>query len=158
MKAVWDSEKDAKSKRCPATIAEDPNTNMIEECNIPKYGDPLQFDLPCCTDPEIDLLLKEYTDLFGTIPGVTTLAHHHIPTMGNPVRVPPRRMPVHYKQEIEHQIQQMLERGIIEESTSPWMAPTVFVRKKSGELRLCIDYRELNKKTQKDVYPLPLPD
>ena len=67
-------------------------------------------------------------------------------------------MPVHFKEEVERQIQQMLQRGIIEESTSPWMSPAVFVRKKSGDIRLCIDYRELNKKTQKDVYPLPLPD
>ena len=38
------------------------------------------------------------------------------------------------------------------------MAPAVYVRKKSGELRLCVDYRELNKRTQRDAYPLPLPD
>ena len=52
----------------------------------------------------------------------------------------------------------MLEQDIIEESSSPWMAPAVFVRKKSGDLRLCVDYRELNKKRKKDAYPLPLPD
>ena len=158
LKAVWDSEKDAKSKRCAAVIAEDPSANMIDECSVPKYGDPPQFHLPCSTDPEIDLLLTEYKDLFGTIPGATTVAHHHIPITGNPVRVPPRRVPAHFKEEVERQIQQMLQRGIIEESTSPWMSPAVFVRKKSGDIRLCIDYRELNKKTQKDVYPLPLPD
>jgi len=49
----------------------------------------------------------------------------------------------------------MLQKGVIEESSSPRMAPAVFVRR---EIRLCIDYLGLNKKTQKDAYPLPLPD
>ena len=50
----------------------------------------------------------------------------------------------------------MLRQGIIEVSSRPWMTLAVFVRKKSGEIRLCVvDYRELNKKTVKDAYPLP---
>ena len=52
----------------------------------------------------------------------------------------------------------MLEKGVIEESCSPWTAPAVYVRKKTGEIRLCVDYRVLNKQTQKDAYPLPLID
>jgi len=52
----------------------------------------------------------------------------------------------------------MLEQGIITESSSPWMAPAVFIPKKSGELHICIDYRQLNKQTVRDSYPLPLPD
>ena len=52
----------------------------------------------------------------------------------------------------------MLDEGVIRHSKSPWMAPAVFVPKKSGQLWICIDYRELNKRTTKDSYPLPLPD
>ena len=52
----------------------------------------------------------------------------------------------------------MLSQGIIKESSSPWMAPTVFVPKKSRELRICVDYRALNKQSVRDSYPLPLPD
>ena len=87
-----------------------------------------------------------------------TLAQHYIPTSGSPTRVPPWRIPAHYVEEVEQQIEEMLAQGIIEESSSPWMAPAMFVRKKTGDLCLCVDYRELNKKTVKDAYPLPLPD
>ena len=52
----------------------------------------------------------------------------------------------------------MLQDGIIEESSSPWMSPAVFVHKKNGDVRICVDYRALNKQTVKDSYPLPLPD
>ena len=55
-------------------------------------------------------------------------------------------------------IQTMLDKGVIRHSVSPWMAPAVFVLNKSGQVRICIDYRELNKHTTKDTYPLPLPD
>ena len=52
----------------------------------------------------------------------------------------------------------MLVQGIIKESTSSWMAPAEFVNKKSGEIRLCVDYCEVNKRTSKHAYPLPLVD
>ena len=84
----------------------------------------------------------------------TTFQHK----LGSPVRVPPRRIPAHYKTQIQVQIQDMLNKGIIEESSNPWLAPVVIVSKKSDEIRLCVDYRQLNKQTSKDVYPLPLPD
>ena len=102
--------------------------------------------------------MEEFKTLFRTLPGKTDNADHYIPTTGPPVRVPPRRIPEQYRPEVEEQIKSMLQQGIIEESSSPRMAPAVCVEKKSGDIRLCVDYRELNKRTKKDAYPLPLPD
>ena len=89
---------------------------------------------------------------------MTTVAYHYIPTTGPPVWVPPRRIPVHYTEMRSNQLQLMLDQGIIKHSNSPWMAPAVFVQKKSGDICLCVDYRALNKQTSRDAYPLPLPD
>ncbi|KAJ0860528.1 putative nucleotidyltransferase, Ribonuclease H [Helianthus annuus] len=57
--------------------------------------------------------------------------------------------------ELSNQLQELLEKGFIRPSTSPWGAPVLFVKKKDGSFRMCIDYRELNKLTIKNRYPLP---
>ncbi|KAI3503855.1 hypothetical protein L1887_32310 [Cichorium endivia] len=53
------------------------------------------------------------------------------------------------------QLQELLDKGFIRPSSSPWGAPVLFVKKKDGSMRMCIDYRELNKITVKNRYPLP---
>ncbi len=130
----------------------------IDECAIPDFRGPMEYDVPECPQPSFMSTLDEFKDLFKTTPGKTNLATHFIPTTGSPAKVPPRRIPAHFREEIELQIQTMLEQQIIEVSSSPWMAPAVFNRKKSGAIRICVDYRELNKRTKKDAYPLPLPN
>lgn len=72
-----------------------------------------------------------------------------------PRKIAARRMPFAVRQEVAKQLQRMQEGGVIEPSDSPWSSPVVLVRKKDGSLRFCVDYRELNKVTQKDAYPLP---
>ncbi|GKE21652.1 putative reverse transcriptase domain-containing protein, partial [Tanacetum coccineum] len=57
--------------------------------------------------------------------------------------------------ELSNQLQELSDRGFIRPSTSPWGAPVLFVKKKDGSFRMCIDYRELNKLTVKNRYPLP---
>ncbi|CAN1782449.1 Transposon Ty3-I Gag-Pol polyprotein [Linum perenne] len=72
-----------------------------------------------------------------------------------PISIPPYRMaPVELK-ELKEQLEELLEKGFIRPSVSPWGAPVLFVKKKDGSLRLCIDYRKLNKGTVKNRYPLP---
>ncbi|GJT58270.1 putative reverse transcriptase domain-containing protein [Tanacetum coccineum] len=59
------------------------------------------------------------------------------------------------RRELSNQLQELSDRGFIRPSTSPWGAPVLFVKKKDGSFRMCIDYRELNKLTIKNRYPLP---
>jgi len=145
------------TKVCAATGVNN-SEDIIDNCAIPLFGKFLPTCIPNCTIPLLLAVLEQNRTLFRPTPGQTRLAEHFIPTNGAPVKIPPRRIPAHFRAEVEEQIQAMLQDGIIEESSSPWMSPVVFVRKKIGDVRICVDYRALNKQTVKDSYPLPLPD
>ena len=58
-------------------------------------------------------------------------------------------------QELKIQLQELMDKGFIRPSVSPWGALVLFVKKKDGTLRMCIDYRKINKVTVKNKYPLP---
>ncbi|GJU99658.1 putative reverse transcriptase domain-containing protein [Tanacetum coccineum] len=77
-----------------------------------------------------------------------------IPGAAHVSRAPYRLAPLEM-QELSNQLQELADRGFIRPSTSPWGAPVLFVKKKDGSFRMCIDYRELNKLTVKNRYPLP---
>ncbi|KAK9070770.1 hypothetical protein SSX86_011172 [Deinandra increscens subsp. villosa] len=77
------------------------------------------------------------------VPGATPVAK-------SPYRLAPSEM-----QELSNQLQELSEKGFVRPSSSPWGAPVLFVKKKDGSFRMCIDYRELNKLTIKNRYPLP---
>ncbi|GJW41680.1 putative reverse transcriptase domain-containing protein [Tanacetum coccineum] len=72
-----------------------------------------------------------------------------------PVARAPYRLAPSEMQELSNQLQELAGRGFIRPSTSPWGALVLFVKKKDGSFRMCIDYRELNKLTVKNHYPLP---
>ncbi|GJU31788.1 putative reverse transcriptase domain-containing protein [Tanacetum coccineum] len=72
-----------------------------------------------------------------------------------PVARAPYRLAPSEMKKLSNQLQELADRGFIRPSTSPWGAPVLFVKKKDGSFRMCIDYRELNKLTIKNRYPLP---
>ncbi|GKE68198.1 putative reverse transcriptase domain-containing protein, partial [Tanacetum coccineum] len=72
-----------------------------------------------------------------------------------PVAKSPYRLASSEMQELSGQLQELQDKGFIRPSHSPWGAPVFFVKKKDGFFRMCIDYKELNKLTVKNRYPLP---
>jgi hypothetical protein len=125
----------------------------------------LNFDsnLPLAM-PEVDRtlitqFLNKRNDMFASKTGElgkTGLVKHHINTEGQgPIRLRPYRIHQNNKSELESILQELLVNKLIRPSVSPWAAPVVLVKKKSGGIRLCVDYRKLNSITKKDSFPLP---
>ena len=108
---------------------------------------------------EVEALLVEFADVFGHSAddlGRTSIVSHEINTSGTrPIRQHPRRLPLRQQVEAEAEIANMLQRGVIEPSSSPWASPIVLVGKKDGTTPFCVDYQRLNVATVKDSYPLP---
>ena len=102
----------------------------------------------------------EYMDVFpDDLPGmppdrdiefVIELQPGTAPISKRPYRMPPKELA-----ELKIQLQELLDKGYIRPSSSPWGCPALFVKKKDGSLRLCVDYRPLNAVTIKNKYPLP---
>ena len=105
-------------------------------------------------------VVREFEDVFPKdLPGLPPdreieFAIELIPGAAPVSKAPYRLDPVELK-ELATQLQELLDKGMIRPSVSPWGAPVLFVKKKDGSLRLCIDYRELNKLTIKNKYLLP---
>eukprot|EP00253_Pinus_taeda_P022079 PITA_22079 len=104
-------------------------------------------------------VIKEFADVFPEeIPGLPPkrdidFTIELIPGAA-PVSRTPYRMSVPELTELKMQLQELLDKNYIRPSVSPWGAPVLFVREKDGTLRMCIDYRQLNKLTIKNKYPL----
>ena len=105
-------------------------------------------------------LFRKYRDVFAFSDdqlGRTSLVQHTIDTGdAAPIKQRPYRTTPENKQEIDRQVSDMLQKGIVQESVSPWSSPVVLVKKKNGEMRFCIDFRMVNKITKTDNFPMPL--
>jgi hypothetical protein len=105
------------------------------------------------------LLLNNFKQVFqDTLPGLPPKREvQHVIETGDakPVTRPPYKMSPLELDELQKQLKELLSLGLIQPSTSPWGAPVLFVKKKNGSMRMCIDYRALNKVTLRNKYPLP---
>ncbi|KAJ9514337.1 hypothetical protein QJQ45_012260 [Haematococcus lacustris] len=130
-----------------------PDGSATPEPEVTPHG------LPDAIKAQLDALLAEYSDVFTPLTGLPPdrPVGHTIPLepCNRPPATPMYRLSKPEHDELKQQIQDLLSKGMIEPSSSPYAAPVLFVQKKSGELRMCIDYRQLNKITLRDQYPLP---
>ncbi|XP_078148594.1 uncharacterized protein LOC144544050 [Carex rostrata] len=151
--------------RCRGVKEVVPYISAIEARNLVESGCTAYLVMIMCADTEVSEIanisvVSEFVDVFPEeIPGLPPAREVEfkidlVPGTAPISKVPYRMAPAELK-ELKVQLEEMLEKGLIRPSTSPWGAPVLFVRKKDGTLRLCIDYRELNKVTVKNKYPLP---
>ncbi|GJW81330.1 putative reverse transcriptase domain-containing protein [Tanacetum coccineum] len=113
--------------------------------------EPLEIDVPIVQDfPEV---FPE--DLPGLPPTRQVEFQIDLVPGAAPVARAPYRLAPSEMKELSEQLKELSDKGFIRPSSSPWGAPVLFVKKKDGSFRMCIDYRELNKLTVKNRYPLP---
>ena len=111
---------------------------------------------------ELEDLLVEFKELFQPIlPGSAVGVEHGITLKSEcsgPIVKKSYRIPLSSQKVISDHVSKMLEKGIIEPSSSPYSAPVVLAKKKDGSERFCVDYRALNEATKRDQHPLPRVD
>lgn len=117
-------------------------------------------------DPSIPVpvqtLISEFAPLFEPPTSLppSRACNHRIPLLpgAQPFAIRAYRYPPALKDEIEHQVQDMLSQGLIQPSSSPFSSPVLLVRKKDGSFRFCVDFCQLNAVTKKSKFPVPVID
>lgn len=134
--------------------------NMLFAARVKKIS-PKTPDPPSSTDPRIKVLLEKYKIVFasdipsGLPPERSTIHAIELEPGAKPCSKPIYRLSPLETAEMEKQIQDLLNKGFIRPSKSPWGTSILFSMKSDGKLRMCVDYRALNKLTIKNRYPLP---
>jgi predicted aspartyl protease len=128
----------------------------------PEYDIAAQVNLRHLTQSQQQLVLAALETTSGAFSqgdhdiGCAGVTQHRIELHDStPIRQKPRRFPEPVAREIENQCDDLRKLNIIDYSKSPWSSPIVPIKKKDGSIRLCIDYRELNKVTKADRFPIP---
>ncbi|XP_072140178.1 uncharacterized protein [Dermacentor andersoni] len=141
-------------------LEEDPELPFLSLHQRETYRDVKVADtLDINQKTRVEQILSNYQDIFSDVPGKTNLVACKLTTTATePVNVRQYPIPFAVQQAVEEEVQQMLAQGIIEPSDSPYHSPVVVVKKKDGSMRLCIDFRQLNKVVVMDNEPIPRVD
>ncbi|KAG1262230.1 hypothetical protein G6F66_014316 [Rhizopus arrhizus] len=113
------------------------------------------------TPKEVEEIVLRNKNCFVEVSGLGRVAgvEHHIRLKTDePIRCKPYRLTWEEEKVLKEELEKLLDQGLIEKSDGLYASPILFVQKKDGSKRLCIDYRKVNAITVKDAYPLPFID
>ncbi|GJS80777.1 putative reverse transcriptase domain-containing protein [Tanacetum coccineum] len=128
---------------------------IIRGCTLNFMNHPFNIDLMPVLLGSFDVIIEMdwLTKCHGVI--ICNEKIVRVPFGVAPIARAPYRLAPSEMKELAEQLQELSDKGFIRPNSSPWGAPVLFVKKKDGSFRMCIDYRELNKLTVKNRYPLP---
>ncbi|XP_024195631.1 uncharacterized protein LOC112198745 [Rosa chinensis] len=167
-----EDDEDVHIQLAPAALDDTPPKvkDPTEKVNLGTVSEPVEVSISAYLEPNekqrlIELLL-EFKDCFAEkyedMPGLSPdLVCHQLPTLAEkrPVKQEPRRMNSETQILVKEEVEKMHKSGIIRVAKyNQWLSSIVPVRKKNGKIRVCVDYRDLNLATPKDVYPMPVAD
>ena len=144
-----------------------PHKEPLETVNLGSEEDKKEVNIGASLNSSVKSqlinLLREYVDVFAwsyqDMPGQdTSIVDHHLPLRPEcpPVKQKLRRVHPEMAEKIKKEVQKQLDAGFLVTSEYPqWLANIVPVSKKDGKVRMCVDYRDLNKASPKDDFPLP---
>ena len=149
--------------------SQSPNSSLSQEVQINNVNssnsslhDDTHTTLKDTQEEEVKSYLKQYQDCFSDelpneLPPVRGEDDHMIDLIPGtaPPNRPPYRVSRAQQEEIMSQVHELLEKGLIRPSSSPFCSPILLVQKKDGTYRMCVDYRALNKSTIKNQFPVP---
>nr|GEU52585.1 putative reverse transcriptase domain-containing protein [Tanacetum cinerariifolium] len=130
------------------------NETLIVRGDGSNHGNKTRLNIISCTKTQ-KYILKRCYDLLGLPPTRQVEFQIDLIPGAAPVARAPYRLAPSKMKELSDKLKELFDRGFIRPSSLPWGAPVLFVKKKDGSFRMCIDYQELNKLTMTNRYPLP---
>jgi hypothetical protein len=170
-KRIADTLDEPKVEQAIRMLVTNPSKTLVQEELVPddlkEVFEEFKLDTCCLTYNQkvyLGKILIKYRDLWdkdrreGVIERTSSATDHPIETDGEPYKSRARRSTPVEEVIIWNHIEKMHQRNVIRPSCSPWAAPILLADKKNGKVRFCVDFRQLNKQTKKDSYPLPMMD